>query len=143
MANSPPPSATSLLDVRKMRDSLGSSEMVKKTQESFLARAGKTVQSLTDAAESKDYTKLRTLAHSLKGACGYVASERLRASSFRLQLAAEAAGRGEKPDHPIDECLSRLLADLSLVCAAIEQALRPQVPPLSPTRNAVAALSIS
>ena len=143
VAASPPPSATSLLDVRKMRDSLGSSEMVKRTQESFLSRAAKTVQSLTAAAESRDYTKLRTLAHSLKGACGYVASDRLRASSFRLQLAAEAAGRGDAPDSPVEECLSRLLTDLSLVCEAIEQALRPAPAPLSPIPNAIAALSIS
>ena len=45
------------------------------TLRSFLTRAPKTTTNLRSAYDAKDYVKLRRDAHSLKGACGYVASE--------------------------------------------------------------------
>ena len=97
--------------------------MVQNTLKSFLDRSAKTISSLRSAAEGKDYVKLRRDAHSLKGACGYVKSDHVHASAYRLQLAAESAQKEEESQPPLDVCLSHLLTDLGCLCAAIEKAL--------------------
>ena len=117
------PPAGPLFDANKMRENLGSWETVEHTLVSFLSRASKTQTSLQEAAKNKDYVRLRRDAHSLKGACGYLASERLLGSAFRLQLAAEAAMRGEEPDVAVETCLESVQSDMALVCAAAEAAL--------------------
>ena len=110
--------------------------MVQQTLKSFLTRAPKTLTNLREAHEARDYVKLRRDAHSLKGACGYVASEHLRASAYSLQLAAEGAGRGEEIDPPIGAHVQQVIADLTLLCEEITKTLKP------PSEE-VAALAIS
>ena len=124
MSSGPTPAAADeVLDLRKMRETLGSEEMVDKTLRSFLTRAPKTTTNLRNAYDAKDFAKLRRDAHSLKGACGYVASEHLRESSLSLQLAAEGAGRGEEIDPPIGAHVQQVIADLTLLCEEITKTL--------------------
>ena len=120
------------------RFAVGSDEMVLMTLRSFLTRAPKTTTNLRAAFEAKDFVKMRRDAHSLKGACGYVASEPLRESSLTLQLAAEAATRGEVVDPPLEVCMQRVLADLDLLCVHMKKVLDEAAP-----SDGVAALTIS
>ena len=133
-----PPAADEVLDLRRMRETLGSAEMVDKTLRSFLTRAPKTTTNLQTAYDAKDFAKMRRDAHSLKGACGYVASEHLRESSLSLQLAAEAATRGEVVDPSLELCMRRVLADLDLLCMQIKKVVDAAAP-----SDGVAALAIS
>ena len=112
-----------MIDISKIRDNLGDEALVTSTLKSFLSHAPKTLKSMRTAYESSNFIKLRRDAHSLKGACSYVASDCLKASSLRLQLAAEAAERGEESDPSVEVCVQRVMSDLSLVCAAIEKEL--------------------
>ena len=93
------------------------------TLRSFLTRAPKTMTNLQTAYDAKDFAKMRRDAHSLKGACGYVASEHLRESSLSLQLAAEAATRGEVVDPPLELCMQEVLQRLDLLCVTIEKVI--------------------
>ena len=63
-----------------LSSAVGGDDMVRTTLKSFEKRAPQTLQNLKEAFERGDYVKLRRDAHSLKGACGYVASEHLRES---------------------------------------------------------------
>ena len=97
--------------------------MMKRILTSFATRSDATLQQLRGAFEASDWTKLRREAHSLKGACGYIASERLRASALALQFAAEESGEGKTSTPSTEECLQRVEADVALVLAAISQQL--------------------
>ena len=108
------------------------------TLKSFLTRAPKTTTNMRSAYDAKDYAKLRRDAHSLKGACGYVASDHLRDLSLSLQLAAEAAMRDDAVDPPLETCLRQVLQDLNLLCLQIGKVIASMDP-----SNRVAALSIS
>jgi HPt (histidine-containing phosphotransfer) domain-containing protein len=120
---------------------VGSDDMVEKTLKSFLMRAPKTTTNMRNAYDAKDFAKLRRDAHSLKGACGYVASDHLRDSALNLQLAAEAATRGEEVDPPVEACMRRVLSDLDLLCMQIGKVL-VRKDPAAPS-DGVAAMSIS
>lgn len=120
---SPPDSADALLDLRKMQETLGSEDMVETTLKSFLMRAPKTTTNMRNAYDAKDFAKLRRDAHSLKGACGYVASDHLRDSALNLQLAAEAATRGEEVDPPVEACMQEVLHRLDLLCVTIDKVI--------------------
>ena len=46
---------------------------------------------------------MRRHAHSLKGACGYISSEKLKASALALQLACEAMSKSDSPSSDTTE----------------------------------------
>ena len=103
---------------------VGDVATVKKICESFLKRADETKGKLGTSYESKDFVELRRHAHSLKGSCGYVCSEQLKASVLRLQLACDAinGGKADDADDP-GECLQVVLTEFALVKTAIEEHL--------------------
>ena len=116
-------SPSKLLDLDRLREIFGSDSAMQNTLKSFLSRVPKTSKSLQEAGKSRNFVKLRRDANSLKGACGYVASDQLQASALRLELAADAAERGEENDTLVETCLQDVLQLLAALCTTIEKAV--------------------
>ena len=89
-------------------------------------RSATTNAGMQQAYADADWVKLRRDAHSLKGACGYIASERLRGSALELQHAAEAVQADASQVANVGEILQRVNGDMALVCATITAYLESQ-----------------
>ena len=74
--------------------------------------------------EKPDFADCRRHAHSLKGACGYVASVKLKATALRMQLACEAVTAGTGDAKEAQACFDDLQRELTQVVALIEDHLK-------------------
>ena len=119
----PPPPAHTLVDAHRMAAAMGSEAMVTRILNSFVTRADATMTKLRTAFANDDITTLRREAHSLKGACGYIASDRLMASAKALQFGCDAIMKGESAEAPLGEMLASVEADMGWVLGAIQDVL--------------------
>ena len=76
------------------------------------------MKKLRPAMAAGDITTLRREAHSLKGACGYIASDRLLGSQA-LQFTCDALLAGNTPKTPLESCFQSAITDFGFVCEAI------------------------
>ena len=112
-----------MIDHDKMLERMGSRETMLRILRSFTERSEKTLANLRDSRQAEDWTRLRRDAHSLKGASGYIACDRMHATAFALQVAAEAMSADKVPETPIDTMMERVEADISSVLQAIRHIL--------------------
>lgn len=117
-APSPPPLHT-LVDTARVAEAFGGEQMMGTILKSFLTRADPTIKKLHTAMAAGDITTLRREAHSLKGACGYIASDRLLGSAKALQFACDALLAGNTPETPLESCFQSAITDFGFVCEAI------------------------
>lgn len=117
-APTPPPLHT-LVDTARVAEAFGGEQMMGTILKSFLTRADGTMKKLHAAMAAGDITTLRREAHSLKGACGYIASDRLMGSAKALQFACDALLAGDAPDAPLENCFQSAITDFGFVCEAI------------------------
>ena len=100
---------------------MGDAKVVTKICESFLKNSVLTKGNLAKSLDSGNIVDLRRHAHSLKGACGYVCSERLKASALKLQLACEVINDGKSTDtSELQELLLLVYDELTKLSAAIK-----------------------
>ena len=100
---------------------VGDEATLRKICQSFLTRSADTKANLAKSCDAGDFVSLRRHAHSLKGACGYVCSEQLKASSLKLQLACEEINEGKtRSAADIHAALLVVYEELELVAAAIQ-----------------------
>ena len=99
---------------------MGEEGTAKKVCHAFLNRSASTTANLAKAYEDKNCIDLRRYAHSLKGACGYICSEGLKASALGLQLACEEVNDGRTIGmQRVEECYHKLTEELDIVIGAM------------------------
>jgi HPt (histidine-containing phosphotransfer) domain-containing protein len=104
--------------VEELRRALDSAPL-RDAVEAFLGEAQATGRALKEAAETGDAARLGALAHTLKGAAGYLGAAALAAACVPLEKAGRA-GSVEGARAPLAE-IERLLPE---TCAALEAAVR-------------------
>lgn len=65
-------------------------EMIDELIDSFIVLLNETLSKMRSAYTQRDFSELRTLAHTLKGSAANIGAEPLRAASLALQLSSDA-----------------------------------------------------